>query len=118
MKYIEGSPCQEWGSCGGWGREQPEAGSQCVDGGNEGPTGQHPTDRPTCGEPGRRGSRGEGGGGVGLTSQGQGSEDQELTLLGEGEWVKGQSFEKYRQLDLTKSNEVHLLNWHWVSSFE
>lgn len=73
MKYIEGSPCQEWGSCGGWGREQPEAGSQCVDGGNEGPTGQHPTHGPTCGEPGRRGSRGEGGGGVGLTSQGQGS---------------------------------------------
>lgn len=66
---------------------------------------------------------------MGLTSQGQGSgsgvrgreegsEDQGLTLLGEGEWVKGQSFEKYRQLDLTKSNEVHLLNWHWVSSFE
>lgn len=64
---------------------------------------------------------------MGLTSQGQGSgrgvrgreegsEDQGLTLL--GEWVKGQSFEKYRQLDLTKSNEVHLLNWHWVSSFE
>lgn len=62
---------------------------------------------------------------MGLTSQGQGSgrgvrgreegsEDQGLTLL--GEWVKGQSFEKYRQLDLTKSNEVHLLNWHWVSS--
>lgn len=73
MKYIEGSPCQEWGSCGGWGREQPEAGSQCVDGGNEGPTGQHPTDGPTCREPGRGGSRGEGGGGVGLTSQGQGS---------------------------------------------
>lgn len=72
MKYIEGSPCQEWRSCGGWGREQPEAGSQCVDGGNEGPTGQHPTHGPTCGEPGRGRSRGEGGGGVGLTSQGQG----------------------------------------------
>lgn len=47
-----------------------------------------------------------------------GSGDQGLTLLGEGEWVKGQSLEKYRQCDLWKSNEVHLLNWHWVSLFE
>lgn len=47
-----------------------------------------------------------------------GSGDQGLTLLGEGEWVKGQSLEKYGQCDLRKSNEVHLLNWHWVSSFE
>lgn len=93
IKYfiIEGSPGQEWGSCGGRGREQPEAGSQCVDGGNEGPTGQHPTCRPTCGEPGR-GGRGEGGGGVGLTSQGQGSGDQGLTLLGEGEMGQGSVF--------------------------